>query len=186
MDLVKLTFREGENMLKTDLFTIRYRNYDSNKNLNREVEFISVERPIIVRYHGSRSASKSFDEVYLIMQDGDKVIAQQLEIKERTFNVEVGKYKITYLEKYVEFKDAEIRLETIEIGKEVIKSKLVVRLYRENNKVVASGDTYHVRDVLKSLGFKWDSLKQVWYSEKADIAEVKTVLSSHVNVEVVE
>jgi hypothetical protein len=186
VSLAKLTSRRGENVLETDLFTVKYRNNDSNRNLDREVEFINVKQPLLIRYRGSRSASKSFDEVYLIRQDGDKVVTQQLEIKERTFDAEVGKYKVTYLEKYVEFEDNEIRLETVEIGKEVIQSKLVVRLYRENSKVIASGDTYNVKEVLKSLGFKWDSFKRVWYSDKADIAEVKAVLSNHINVEVNE
>jgi hypothetical protein len=185
ISLAKLTNRRGENVLETDLFTVKYRNNDSNRNLDREVEFTSVKQSLLVRYRGARSATKRFDEVYLIMQDGDKVIAQQLEIKERTFEAEVGKYKVTYLEKYVEFEGNEIRLETVRIGSEVIKSKLTVRIYRENGKVIASGDTYNVKEILKSLGFKWDPMKKVWYNDKADATEVKAVLSSHVNVEVV-
>ena len=186
IDLTRLTFREGENVVETDLFTIRYRNRDSNKNLNREVEFVSVKRPIIVRYYGSMSASKRFDDVYLIRQDGDKVVAEMLEVKERTFNVEVGKYKITYLEKYVTFEDIEMRLETIEVSKEVIKNKLSVRIYKEGSRIVVSGDTYHIKELLKQLRFRWDPLKQVWYVEGSDIAEIKAVLSKHINVEVSE
>jgi len=186
ISLAKLTYRRGENVVETELFSIRYRNCDSNKNLNREVEFVSVKRPMIVRYYGSMSASKKFDEVYLIRQDGDKVFAEQLEIKERTFDAEVGKYRITYLEKYVEFEGNEIRLETVETGREVIQSKLTVKLMVENGKVIASGDTYNVKEILKSLGFKWDSFKRVWYVEGSDIAEIKAVLSNHINVEVSE
>jgi hypothetical protein len=184
ISLDKLTFREGENVLETELFAIRYKNYDSNRNLNREVEFIVVKQPIVIRYHGAMSASKYFDEVYLLRMDGGKVVVEKLEVKERTFNAEVGKYKITYLEKYVTFKDVEIRLETIEVSKEVIKSKLAVRVYREGSRIVVSGDTYYIKEQLKQLRFKWDPLKQVWYNEKADIAEVKAVLSNHINVEV--
>ena len=59
---------------------------------------------------------------------------------------------------------------------------------QEGSRIVVSGDTYHIKELLKQLKFKWDPLKQVWYNEnaKTDIAEVKAVLSNHINVEVSE
>jgi ribonuclease BN (tRNA processing enzyme) len=53
------------------------------------------------------------------------------------------------------------------------------RLYLKvrGGKVVVSGDTYPVKDALKSLGFKWDPMERVWRAT-ADINAVKARLEA--------
>ena len=46
----------------------------------------------------------------------------------------------------------------------VTKSGRKLYLKVKGDKVIVFGDTYPVKDALKSLGFKWDPVERVWYA----------------------
>jgi hypothetical protein len=48
----------------------------------------------------------------------------------------------------------------------------------ENGKVYVSGDTYDIKEELKRHGFKWDSLRKAWYTDKLSSQDVVEILRS--------
>ena len=70
--------------------------------------------------------------------------------------------------RYIEFQGKELVIEKRVIDKQPIMEKLIIKAKVEGLKIIVYGDTYHVRDVLKALKFKWDWLNKVWYTECSD------------------
>ena len=66
-------------------------------------------------------------------------------------------------------------------NREEIKTKSGKTIYIkvDNNKVLVYGDTFHVKDLLKSMKFKWDPVIKAWYApiNAININEVKTKLA---------
>jgi hypothetical protein len=57
------------------------------------------------------------------------------------------------------------------------KSGRKLYLKVKDGKVIVFGDTYPVKDALKSLGFKWDPAERVWYAPAtSDISTIKAKL----------
>jgi hypothetical protein len=60
----------------------------------------------------------------------------------------------------------------------VTKSGRKLYLKVKGGKVIVFGDTYPVKDALKSLGFKWDPVERVWYAPaNVDINSVMAKLA---------
>jgi len=166
--LSKVTKKEGKHILDLGAIVIEYDNHDSRKNLHRDVRIVEVREPVVVRYYGRSSCSHGFDEVWVIDRDG----ARQVDLRSRVVTKENGKYRYTIQQYYVEFDGKEIVVKEDIIEKQPIMEKLEVRARVDGNKIIVSGDTFHVRDVLKALKFRWDWKTKTWYNECADEADV--------------
>jgi len=168
--------------IETEWFTINVDNYDSRKNMNREVTFTSVKQPIILRYHGSLSCSKSFDTVYLV---DEKLNFVELEIKKEVKTVTDAKFTIV---KEIHYIDNPINGEHIILNeKEVerIKRFYEVKIVsQQDGTTIVLGDTFEIKDVLKELRLRWDPAKKAWVG-KVPVELVKQRLESIPEVVVV-
>ena len=147
---------------------LKVKNHDSRKNLHRDIEIVEVREPVVVMYYGNSSCSRSFMEVWIIDKDG----AKQADIRSRTVVKENGKYRYTIQQLFVVYNGKEIVVREDVIEKQPIMEKLEVRARVDGNRIVVSGDTFHVRDVLKALKFRWDWKTKTWYTECADEADI--------------
>jgi hypothetical protein len=158
MDLAWVTGRTG--MVKTEWFVLDVVNMDSRKNMNRELAFLDVFQPIVIYHFGSYSCSKDFEAVYLIAKEGGNITIKELPIEVETKTEAMGRFATLYEIRYVVYGGQRIVLRQKEIGKK--KLAYVVSLKVVNNKIVVSGDTFEVKDVLKRMGFRWDPTSRVW------------------------
>jgi len=172
--MIALTGRHGEYTVDLGFAILRVKNMDSSKNYNREI-WITPREPVLVRHYGSGSCNPKsrFDEVYLLTPDGRE---QKLEPATETKTVEEGKFRRTLLVKYVEYNGQKIELTRELLDEEVIPQKLVVKARIVNGRLVLNGDTYHVRDILKSLRFRWDDTSKVWWRDGEDYADLLQAL----------
>jgi hypothetical protein len=179
LDLRGITTRRGEHEVEIPgIGRIRYENRDSSKNLHRDVEITDVYvQFIVIRYYGARSCSKGFDEVYLVKKVDGQVVVERLEQKEELVTAEDGKYRITLTRTYVEVGGQKVIVAEHEIRREVCADKLTVRIKASNGKTYVNGDTYHIRDRLKQMRYRWDPERKMWYKD-ADISVVKRELES--------
>jgi len=147
-------------VVETEWFTIDVANMDSRKNMNREITFISVKQPIILRYHGSLSCSKSFDIVYFV---DEKLNFTELEIKKEVKTDTDAKFTTV---KEIQYIINPINSERIVINEKEIKR--VKRFYevkivsQQDGTTLVLGDTYELRDMLKELRLRWDPAKKAW------------------------
>jgi hypothetical protein len=179
IDLSSVTTRRGEHEVEIpEIGRIKYDNRDSSKNLHREVEVVDVFVPyIVVRNWGALSCSRGFDEVWKVYKEGSEVRFEELEAKEEIAEVEDGKYKVRVKRVYVEVDGEKIILSESEVGREVCVDKLTVRIKATNGRVYVNGDTYHIKEQLKQLRYRWDPERKAWYKE-SDINVVKSELES--------
>jgi hypothetical protein len=178
LPLSTITNKSG--VVETEWFTINVDNYDSRKNTNREVTFLSVKQPIILRYHGSLSCSKSFDIVYLV---DEKLNFTELEIKTEVRTETDAKFTTV---KEIRYVVNPVNNERIVLGeKEVKKAKRFyeVKVKVENGVTIVTGDTFEIKDVLKEL-LRWDPVKKAWVG-KVPVELVKQRLESIPEVVVV-
>jgi hypothetical protein len=158
MDLAWVTNRTGT--VKTEWFVLDVVNMDSRKNFNREFTFLDVFQPIVIYHFGSYSCSKDFEAVYLIAKEGGSITIKELPIEVETKTEAIGRFATLYEIKYVVYNNQRIVLRQKEIGKK--KLAYVVNIKTVGNKIVVSGDTFEVKDVLKRMGFRWDPASKVW------------------------
>jgi hypothetical protein len=157
LPLSSITGRSG--VVETEWFTINVDNYDSRKNMKREVTFSTVKQPIILRYHGSLSCSKSFDIVYFV---DEKLNFTELEIKKEVKTETDAKFTTI---KEVYFIVNPIDNERIILNeKEVKRAKRFyeVKIVQQNDMTMVVGDTYELKDILKELRLRWDPVKKAW------------------------
>jgi hypothetical protein len=86
------------------------------------------------------------------------------------------------------FNDKRIVISETKISEEIIRERLTITVKLEKDLLYAYGDTYHIKDDLKKLGFRWDATKKAWYmklSEEPIDVIVNTLKSLGVNVVVV-
>jgi hypothetical protein len=175
-----ITNRSGT--VKTEWFVLDVVNMDSRKNVNREITFIDVFQPVVVYYHGALSCSKDFEIVYLIAKEGGNIVIKELPIEVETKTEVAGRIATLYEIKYIVYNGEKIVLKQKEISKK--KLAYVVSLKVVNNKIVVSGDTFEVKDVLKRMGFRWDPSNKVWTAPasigvenvKAELEKIPEVL----------
>lgn len=176
VNLKMFTSHYGEHRIElTDIGVIRYINKDSSKNLHREIEIIDIFNTIVVRYFGNSSCSKSFDDIYLIKKVNNELIFEKLERKIEIEEKVNDKYKYTVEKTYVVVDDKKIYVDERIINKEVLIEKLSVKIRKESNsnKIYVIGDTYHIKDKLKQIGFRWDPNMKAWYKENTSVETVK-------------
>jgi hypothetical protein len=163
IDLKKFTSRRGVHEVDLGIIKIRYNNYDSNKNLHRDIEIIEVRQPIVIRKYGASSCSKRFDEVYILLPPNvvKKLTAE--EVKEELVVEENEKYRYKVLVRYVEVDGTKVVVEKTVMEKEPILQKLEIKAKVNGDTIEVYGDTYHVREILKEMKFKWDFTRKVWY-----------------------
>ena len=168
--------------------TIIAKQKDSNKNAHKIVKVPKLE--VLVVYSVEKTSSKIYPYLEIVADD---VADAQLKAKEEVEEKVEGNKKIKnyYEVEYIEItmKDGK-KLET-PVEKKYVKTesellgKPVVTLTVLSNEIVASGDTYHVRDVLKALGFKWNSSSKTWTRlASSDINEIVQKLSEKAEVNV--
>jgi len=177
VDLTTLTGGRGEHETEiSGICRIKYDNRDSSKNLHRDIEIVDVYAPVLViRTYGALSCSRGFDNVYKVYKDGEEVKFEELERKEEVVEVEDGKFRVKVKRAYVEVDGKKITLEEHEVGREVCVDKLTLKVTEKNGRVYVNGDTYHIRDSLKRLRYRWDPNIKAWYKD-ASIEEVKREL----------
>jgi hypothetical protein len=158
LDLAWVTGRTGT--VKTDWFVLDVVNMDSRKNMNRELTFLDVFQPIIIYHFGALSCSKDFEAVYVIAKEGGSITIKELPIEVETKTEVAGRFATLHEIKYVVYNGEKIVLKQREIGKK--KLAYVVNVKTVGNKIVVSGDTFEVKDVLKRMGFRWDPSSKVW------------------------
>ena len=158
MDLAWITGRSGT--VKTEWFVLDVVNMDSRKNMNRELTFLDVFQPIVIYHFGSYSCSKDFEAVYLMEKKGGSITIKELPIEVETKTETIGRFATLYEIKYVVYSGEKIVLRQREIGKR--KLAYVVNIKVVNDKIVISGDTYEVREVLKRMGFRWNPNDKTW------------------------
>jgi len=166
--LSKVTKKEGKHILDLGAIVIEYDNHDSRKNLNRSVRIVEVREPVVIMYYGNSSCSHSFTEVWVIDKDG----ARRVDLLSRVVTKENGKYRYTIQQLFVVYNGKEIVVREDVIEKQPIMEKMQIKARVDGNKIIVSGDTYHVRDVLKALKFRWDWLSKTWYTECSDESDV--------------
>jgi hypothetical protein len=180
LDLAWVTGKTGT--VKTEWFVLDVVNMDSRKNMNRELTFLDVFQPIVIYHFGSYSCSRDFEVVYLIAKEGGSITIKELPIEVETKTETIGRFATLYEIKYVVYGGQKIVLRQKEIGKK--KLAYVVSLKVVNNKIVVSGDTFEVKDVLKRMGFRWDPSNKVWTAPasigvenvKAELEKIPEVL----------
>jgi len=146
--------------VKTEWFMLNVVNMDSRKNVNREITFVDIFQPIVVYYFGALSCSKDFEAVYLITKEGGNITVEELPIEVETKTEAIGRFATLYEIRYVVYNGQKIVLRQKEIGKK--KLAYIVNIKVVNNKIVVSGDTFEVKDLLKRTGFRWDPANRVW------------------------
>jgi hypothetical protein len=172
LPLSSITNKSG--VVETEWFTIDVANMDSRKNMNREITFISVKQPIILRHHGSLSCSKSFDVVYLV---DEKLNFTELEIKKEVKTETDAKFTTVKETYYVVNPINNERIVLGERDVERLKRFYEVKVEVKNGLTVVTGDTFNIKDVLKELKLKWDPAQRAWIG-KTPVELVKQRLES--------
>jgi len=175
INLVAWTRREGVHEIEIpNICKIKYENRDSSKNLHRYVEIVDVYTTMVIRNYGSRSCGHDFERIYIVRKENGRIVYETPVIKTEVAVEDRGKYKITLEKRYVEVNGVKAYIDASELEKEVCTEKLKVTLKKQNDRIIAAGDTYHVKEKLKEHGMKWDSVSKTWYAatEKIDINEL--------------
>jgi hypothetical protein len=180
MDLAWVTGRSGT--VKTEWFVLDVVNMDSRKNMNRELTFLDVFQPIVLYHFGAHSCSKDFEAVYLIAKEGGNIAIKELPVEVETKTDTVGRFATLYEIKYIVYNGEKIVLKQREIGKK--KLAYVVSLKVVNDKIVVSGDTFEIKEVLKKMGFRWNPSDKTWIAPasigvdivKAELEKIPEVL----------
>jgi hypothetical protein len=176
INLKRFTSKDGVHEVDLGVLKIRYRNYDSRKNLHRDIEVVEVREPIVIRSYGRKSCSKSFDNIYVILPPNVVKKLEPEEIKEELVIEENGKYRYKVMVRYVEINGARVVVEKTVMEKEPILQKLEIKARVSNNTIEVYGDTFHIREILKELKFKWDPVKKIWYTRCSSEDDVNYML----------
>jgi hypothetical protein len=175
IDLRAWTRREGIHEVEIPgICKIKYENRDSSKNLHRYVEIVDVYTTMVIRNYGSESCGHDFERIYIVRKENGRIIYETPVIKTEVAVEDRGKYRVTIEKRYVEVNGVKAYIDASELEKEVCIEKLKVTLKKLNDKVVATGDTYHVKEKLKEHGMRWDPVSKAWHApaERVDINEL--------------
>ncbi len=177
-DLVHFT-RYSNGRLPFDFINAEYVNNDSRKNVHRAVYIYGTSRPVIVYVYGAGSCNpkSKFEEAYLI--EGNNV--EKLEVKKEeaaeVVDNENEKYRAAFLVTYVDTKHGRVVInkEFIRVLETLDVKKIPLTVVYDNNRnlLVVSGKTFHIKDRLKALGFKFGGSD---WSMKVDKEHVKSVV----------
>jgi hypothetical protein len=98
--------------------------------------------------------------VYLITKEGGSITVKELPIEVETKTEAVGRFATLYEVKYIMYNNQRIVLRQKEIGKK--KLAYIVNIKVVNDRIVVSGDTFEIKEVLKRLGFRWNPSDRTW------------------------
>ena len=173
LPLSRVTNHSGT--VKTDWFVIDVVNEDSRKNMHRDVTFLDLFQPIVVRHHGAYSCSQSFDNIYLLEKKDNSIVVTELPIKTETVTETQGRLLVVREIRFVEYAGQKIVLSEREVSK--TKTAYVVSVKTVNDKIIVTGDTYEIREVLKKLGLRWDPNMRTWVAPtKIGVESIKAEL----------
>jgi hypothetical protein len=134
---------------------------DSNKNAHR---YIYVPREIVLAVIYDRKSSSGWKGFQV---DGPGEVVAEDQTQEQVN----GRYKYIKTVRVFYYRHGNIKVklkeEELDFKKELIgKPRVIVR--RVGQLVVVTGDTYHVKEQLKALGFKFDPSDKTWVSTASD------------------
>ena len=169
-----LTLSNKTRTLEDEIAKYEIQYYDSRKNLHREIR-IYPKTPLLVHKwgQGSCNPNSAFNEVWLLVPNGEP---QQLEFKDEVREREDDKYAIKEIVRYVEYDGKKFEVSTEVLEKQVIETKLEVIITAKKDKVIVGGDTYNIRDLLKSLKFRWNGAQKIWERQGSDYDDVQLKL----------
>lgn len=161
--------RSGDVIRKTitvnnEQYTVEVADLSSRKNARIEVR---VPKEIVEAVI-SDSASSSGWRGFSVVEGDGKVWAEDVEkVSEKDrhrYTSLVRRYYYVNKEKGMKIP---IEERTIETRRELV-GKPVVHIELEEDRVIVVGDTYHIKERLKELGYKWDPLRKAWYKVTDD------------------
>jgi len=131
----------------------------------------------VIEEYKSSSGWKGFTIIY-----GDGEI--NVDFVTETNVTKYKAYHITYKVYYYVNKNIKVELkrERVEISSELI-GKPKIHVSGDDKKVIVTGDTFHIKEQLKSLGFKWEPLQKYWCAKNINFAEVVKKLQEFAEVE---
>jgi len=138
-------------------------NRDSRKNLHRHAKVLSIEPipPFVVVLEEYKSA-KNFRQTFKVIDSqGVKVVTPVEEVVVEDKVTEKGVYKVEKVKRYIEYNGKRYLFE--EYQTRVVESQLhTLEISIESLSGRICGDTYHIRDVIKNMGYKWDPGLKCW------------------------
>jgi len=149
----------------------------SRKNTHVTVQIPASEVLAVIEESKSSSGHKGF----IVKYGGGEIIAED---EEKVWDAGRIRYVKTVRKYYYVNGDMKVLIAEREVDFQKIKTKLVVSVIEEGNKVYVSGDTYDIKDKLKTYGFRWDPLRKAWYINnlsKNDVIEILKSLDVEVN-----
>ena len=149
--------RRGAVIVKDD---VRIENRSSSRNTYIHV-YVSKEKVLAVIREVKTASNHKF-----IVVEGSGEVRQEENVEERI----VGKFKyITTIIRYVYVYD-DVRV-TIRENRIANKEKVSLRIEMRKNENVyeLTGDTFEVKELIKSHNGKWDAKRKVWIVSELDI-----------------
>jgi hypothetical protein len=167
VSLLNWTWRRGEHEVEIpQLCKIRYYNADSSKNYHRTVEVVDLYTTIVLNYHGAHSCSRSFREIYVVRKVNGQLVFEKPQVKSETAVVEKNMYRVTVEREYIEVDGQRVYTSEHVMDREVCIEKLRVKVVEAGEDILVHGDTYHIKEKLKALGYKWHPESKTWYKKK--------------------
>jgi hypothetical protein len=179
-DLYYYTQKSGEGELKLPVLHGRFLNEDSRKNLHRTVYIHGSTRPVVVWYTGRESCNpkSAFDDAWLIIGSSITPLEVKNETAEEVVDNGSERYKAAFDVTFVETPYGRVVLDKVFRHAietlEVTKIPVEIAYSSSRKRLVVSGKTYHVKEMLKKMGFKWDGA--YWYRDAVDVEEAKRVV----------
>jgi len=143
---------------------------DSSRNMRRTVT-VKPRSLVIVRYYGAHSASYAFNEVYVLRPGAEP---ERADVVVKVVKEPSGKYVV---EKHVHTITLEGRELPVHVEvRDKVKVKFDVEVEEKGGKILVKGDTWEIKDRLKTQGFKWDPGARAWYATGMSVSEVVEAL----------
>ena len=169
-----LTMSNKTRTLTTDIAEFMIESNDSKKNWHRK---ITIKPKVAILVHkwgqGSCNPNSTFNEVWLLTLNNEPA---QLEMKDEIRERDDGKYHIKEIIRYVEFDNKRFDIMSEILDKQIIESKIEITISVMPNKVIISGDTYNLRDIIKALKFRWDGASRTWQRNGSDYDDIQIEL----------
>ncbi len=152
-------------------YEIEYIARDSNKNAHR---YIKLPKEIVLAIIHEGATSSGW-KGYQIEGPGEIITEDQLREQVN------GRFKYTKTVRayYYRYNNINVKLseETLGFEKELVAKPQVELLINDLgniSRIRARGDTFHVKDVLKSIGYRWDGVTKTWYydAKKEELDDV--------------
>lgn len=163
LNLMNITRLGGKHTVELPYAIINYYNNDSRKNIKRDVEIVPKSRVIVWHYgSGSCNPKSKFNEI-CVLEPGKEPV--KIPVQSEILETEENGYIVT---KYIEY--AVVNGEKLVLKcEEDRKKKLKVVVSKSEGRATFTGDTYHVREILKSLYCRWNPETRSWILTREDV-----------------